>query len=36
METIGREIVGPTLTENEAGFRAIVESVFGWMHDSQA
>jgi putative ATP-dependent endonuclease of OLD family len=36
METIGREIVGPTLTESEAGFRAIVESVFGWINDGQA
>jgi putative ATP-dependent endonuclease of OLD family len=30
MEQASREIVGPDLAEADAGFRAIVESVFGW------
>ena len=30
MEHVAREIAGPDLADGEAGFREIVESVFGW------
>ena len=32
MEFCGREIVGPSLEAGESGFRAIVESIFGWIN----
>jgi putative ATP-dependent endonuclease of OLD family len=35
MEHCGREIVGPALATSEAGFRAVIESVFAWIDDGR-
>jgi putative ATP-dependent endonuclease of the OLD family len=36
MEHCGREIVGPALGASEAGFRTIVEGIFGWIKDARS
>jgi putative ATP-dependent endonuclease of the OLD family len=36
MEYCGREIVGPALAASEAGFRTIVERIFGWIKDARS
>ena len=36
MEHCGREIIGPALASSEAGFRTIVEGIFGWIKDARS
>jgi putative ATP-dependent endonuclease of OLD family len=35
MEYIGREIIGPALSQSEPGYRRIVENLFNWINDGR-
>ena len=35
METVAREIIGPTLDEAEEDFSEKIEAIFNWMQDDQ-